>query len=50
MAATDSENTHTTLWVSKELRDRLDELKPYDSLSWEEFLSDVADVYEENQR
>lgn len=49
MSATDGERSHTNLWVSKELRDRLDEMKPYESLTWDEFLADVADSYEKHE-
>jgi hypothetical protein len=49
MSAQTEKRSHTTLWVSKNLATRLDELKPYESLTWDEFLAMLADTYEENQ-
>lgn len=50
MSAQGETRSHTTLWVSKETAARLDELKPFESLSWDEWLAELADSYEENQR
>ncbi|MDS0220868.1 hypothetical protein NDI54_05805 [Haloarcula sp. S1AR25-5A] len=50
MSAEADQQTHTTLWVSKDLAGRLEEMKPYDSLTWDEWLAELADIYEENQR
>ena len=44
------ERTHTTLWVSKDTASRLDAMKPFESLSWDEFLDELADIYQEHQR
>lgn len=46
MSAESDQGTHTTLWVSKETASRLDRLKPFDSLTWDEWLGELADVYE----
>jgi len=43
------QRSHTTLWVSKETASRLDDMKPFRSLTWDEFLGEMADVYE-NER
>jgi hypothetical protein len=41
----------TTIQVSREFkRNRLDALMPYSSLTYEEFLSEMCDVYEERER
>lgn len=44
----ETDRSHTTLWVSKETASRLEEMKPFDSLSWDEWLVELADHYEEN--
>lgn len=36
--------------VSPELKERLEGLKPYPSLSWEDLLTDMADHYEAADR
>lgn len=46
MSAQTGEQSHTTLWVSKETASRLDEMKPFDSISWDEWLAELADNYE----
>lgn len=45
--AAEADRSHTTLWVSKETASRLEELKPYNSLTWDEWLAELADNYEE---
>ncbi|MGB9931543.1 DUF7557 family protein [Haloarcula amylolytica] len=41
----------TTIRVSRDFKqNRLDSLKPFESLTYEEFLAEMADVYEENQQ
>lgn len=50
MSTQTGERSHTTLWVSKETASRLDDMMPFDSLTWDEWLSELADVYEENER
>jgi hypothetical protein len=44
MAATNS--GRTTVGLSRSTKTRLDELKPYDSMSYDEFLAELADAYE----
>lgn len=41
---------HTTLSVRRETKSRLESLRPYDSLSWTEFVEKLADIYEERER
>lgn len=48
MSVETEQRSHTTLWVSKETATRLENLKPFDSLTWDEWLSELADTYEEN--
>ena len=36
----------TSVSVHTEVKSRLEELKPYDSMSWSEFAEELADVYE----
>ena len=43
--ATDSGSGATTLHVHMEIRDRLKELKPYESMSFNELLDDMCDQY-----
>lgn len=42
----DGANSDTPIWVSKELKDRIRELKPFDSMSYNDLLADMADHYE----
>ena len=44
-----TKRTVTTMSVHRDVHERLDSLKPYDSMSYSEFLDELADVYE-NQR
>lgn len=46
MSAEATNRSHTTLWVSKQTASRLEEIKPFDSLTWDEWLSELADSYE----
>lgn len=48
MSAQADQRTHTTLWVSKETASHLEELKPFDSLTWDEWLAELAAEYEKN--
>lgn len=41
-----ADHSHTTLWVRKETAARLEDLKPYESLSWDEWLAELASFYE----
>lgn len=36
----------TSLGVRESTADRLRDLKPFDSMSWDEFLAEMADNYE----
>lgn len=47
MSAEASQRSHTTLWVSKETASRLEDLKPFDSLTWDEWLAELAENYEQ---
>jgi len=38
----------TSLGARRSTVERLEDLKPYDSMSWDEFLAELADNYEEN--
>lgn len=40
-------DTFTTLSVRKSVVERLKESRPYDSMSWNDFLVEMADVYEQ---
>lgn len=40
----------TSLGVRRSTAERLGEIKPYDSMSWDEFLAEMADIYENEQR
>jgi len=44
-----TDRSHTTLWVSKETASRLEAVKPYDSLTWDEWLAELADEYEDQK-
>jgi hypothetical protein len=44
-----SAQERTSLGVRRQTHTRLDDLKPYESISWDEFLHEMADVYEENR-
>jgi hypothetical protein len=44
----ETDRSHTNLWVSKETATRLREMKPFDSITWDEWLDELADHYEEN--
>ncbi|WP_246982090.1 DUF7557 family protein [Halorientalis marina] len=38
----------TTIRVTRPVKNRLEQLKPYDSMSYDEFLAEMADTYEGN--
>jgi len=38
----------TSLGVRRSTADRLEEIKPYESMSWDEFLAEMADTYEKD--
>jgi hypothetical protein len=40
----------TSLGVRQSTADRLRDVKPYESMSWDEFLAEMADTYEKEQR
>ena len=50
MSAQAGEQSHTTLWVRKETAERLDAMKEYDSITWDEWLTELADAYEERNQ
>lgn len=39
----------TSLGLREKTRQRLETLKPYESISWDEFLNELADTYEEHE-
>ena len=41
-------NERTSIGVRRETHERLEEVRPYDSISWDEFLHELADVYEDH--
>ena len=41
-----SAESDTTVRVTRPVKKRLDRLKPYESMSYDEFLSELADHYE----
>jgi predicted CopG family antitoxin len=45
-AATGTKRESTTLSVHRDVHSRLETLKPYESMSYSEFLDELADVYE----
>lgn len=48
MPTENSTDGFTTLPVRKSQKRRLEDLKPYDSLSWGEFVGVLADNYEKH--
>lgn len=48
MSAGSAQNDRTTLWVSSDTHSRLSDLKPYDSMSFDDLLTEMADIYEES--
>lgn len=38
-----------TIRVSESTHERLEELKPYDSMSFDDLIQEMADVYEDRQ-
>lgn len=46
MSAETKPRSHTTLWVRKDTASRLKKMKPYDSISMDEWLGELADTYE----
>ena len=45
---TDESRRATTMSVHRDTRDRLESLKPYDSMPFNDLLVDMADEYEED--
>lgn len=39
-------SNRTTVEIKRNLHQRLEGLRPYDSMSWHEFIEEMADVYE----
>jgi len=50
MSAQGEQRTHTTLWVSKETASRLEDLTPFESVTWDEWLAELADNYENQEQ
>jgi predicted DNA-binding ribbon-helix-helix protein len=46
--ATAEERGITTIRVERSLHARLKEMRPYDSMSWNEFIEELADEYADN--
>lgn len=46
MAKNSTERSHTTVTVRREVHDRLRSLKEYDSMSYNELLTELADAYD----
>ena len=49
-SANNAERSHTTVTVRQELYGRLKELKPYESMSYNELISEMADEYDQEAR
>ena len=49
MSAQDPTDEFTTLCVRRSTKDRLNSLKPFDSMSWDEFTRELADNYEKEE-
>lgn len=45
-----ADTTPTTIQVSRTLKSRLDDLKPYPSMSYEDLIEDMASAYTEEGR
>jgi len=45
-----ADDEFTTLCLRRGVKERLETLKPYESVSWTEFAHELADVYEKNER
>lgn len=41
-----SEREITTIQISRSLHKELGDIKPYDSMSWEDLIEDMADQYD----
>lgn len=48
MSQSETESEYTTLSIQESTRDRLRELKPYKSVTYTEFLDEMADFWVEN--
>lgn len=49
MAHSKPESKYTTMSIQESTRDRLRELKPYKSLTYSEFLDEMADFWVQNR-
>lgn len=45
----DGDRGWTTITVERDLHDRLNAFKPFDSTSYNDIIADMADVYEEER-
>ncbi|GGN27025.1 BfmA/BtgA family mobilization protein [Halarchaeum nitratireducens] len=43
-------NERTTVEIKRDLHDRLERLKPYESMSYHDLIDKMADEFEENRR
>lgn len=43
------ENERTSIGCRRSTVQRLEEIRPFESMSWNEFLQHLADVYEEHE-
>jgi hypothetical protein len=48
--AQSQDDPFTSLAARKSTVARLKEVRPYESVSWDEFLAEMADVYENRER
>lgn len=44
-----AQEDRTTVQVKRRTHTRMKELRPYDSMTFDEFIREMADVYEEHQ-
>jgi hypothetical protein len=50
MSSEQAADGFTTFCIRRSTKARLESLKPYDSMSWDEFAGELGDVYESRQR
>ncbi|WP_338738403.1 hypothetical protein [Haloplanus salilacus] len=47
--AQSQDDPFTSLGARRSTVDHLEEIKPYESMSWDEFLAEMAEVYENRE-